>query len=96
VTTSVNGHRGVTQYLLQVEEEDLVRSLSLLIELYGITLELTEPYEGPCPACETDVKGAVECPDCGLSLSVGTPEASRQHPFYAFLESKGLLPNAAP
>jgi len=95
VTTGVSGHRGVTEYLLQVEEADLVRSLSLLIELYGIAPEVTEPYEGPCPACETVVNGEVECPDCGLSLSVGTPESIRRHPFYAFLQSKGVLPNAA-
>lgn len=95
VTTCVSGHRGVTEYLLQVEEEDLVRSLSLLIELYGIAPEVTEPYEGPCPACETVVNGAVECPDCGLSLSVGTPEAVLRHPFYAFLKSKDLLPGVA-
>ena len=96
VTTYVGGARGVTEYLLQVEEEDLVQSLTLLIDHYGIAPEVTEPYEGPCPACETDVKAAVECPDCGLSLSVGTPESIRSHPFYAFLQSKDLLPGVAP
>lgn len=95
VTTGVHRYGGVTEYLLEVEEAELVQSLTLLMDHFGIAPELTEPFEGSCPACETDVKGAVECPDCGLSLSVGTPETSRQHPFYAFLESKGLLPNAA-
>ncbi len=95
VTTHVSGARGVTEYLLQVEEADLVQSLTLLIDHYGIAPEVTEPYEGPCPACETVVNGAVECPDCGLSLSVGTPESIRSHPFYAFLRSKDLLPRVA-
>lgn len=95
VTTQVSGHRGVTEYLLLVEEADLLQSLTLLMDHFGIAPELTEPFEGSCPACESVVAGSVECPECGLSLSVGTPETSRQHPFYAFLESKGLLPGVA-
>lgn len=95
LTTHVTGHRAVTEYLLLVEEADLLQSLTLLMDHFGIAPELTEPFEGSCPACESVVAGSVECPECGLSLSVGTPETSRQHPFYAFLESKGLLPGVA-
>jgi hypothetical protein len=95
VTTHFGGHGGVTEFRLLVEEEDLVQSLTLLMDHFGIAPEVAELYEGLCPACETVVNGAVECPDCGLSLSVGTPESMRRHPFYAFLKSKGVLPNAA-
>ncbi len=96
VTTHFGGQGGVTEFRLLVEEADLVQSLTLLMDHFGISPQVTEPYEGPCPACETDVKGAVECPDCGLSLSVGTPESIRRHPFYAFLQSKDMLPGVAP
>jgi len=92
VTTQVSGYRGVTEYRLLVEEADLLQSLTLLMDHFGIAPELTEPFEGSCPACDTAVAGSVECPECGLSLSLGTPETSKRHPFYAFLESKGLLP----
>lgn len=94
VTTHFGGQGGVTEFRLLVEEADLVQSLTLLMDHFGISPEVTEPYEGLCPACETAINGAVECPDCGLSLSVGTPESIRRHPFYAFLQSKGVLPNA--
>lgn len=92
VTTAVSGHRGVTEYLLQIEEEDLPRGLNLLIDCYSIAPEFTEPYEGPCPACETAIRSALECPDCGLSVSVGTPKAVLGHPFYCFLKDRDLLP----
>ena len=90
-TTDISQYGGVTEYLFLVKDEDFLDALSLLMMHFRITGEEDEPFEGPCPACEAEIPGALECPDCGLSLSIKAPETIKKHPFYVFLDENGLL-----
>lgn len=93
VTTSVSKFGGKTEFFLLVEEEHFGHAVELLMNYFGIAPELST-FEGVCPACNTEIKGPAECPDCGLSLSIGIPSQTKEHPFYSFLDENGLLPKA--
>lgn len=90
-TTDISHYGGITEFHLIVKDDDLVDVLSLLMIHFRITDEDDEPFSGTCPACGSDVPGALDCPDCGLSFSIETPESMKRHPFYLFLEANGLL-----
>jgi methionyl-tRNA synthetase len=91
-TTSVSHHGGVTEYLLLVSEDDYEDTIEILMEYFEISVAVAEPFTGECPACGGHIDGMNECPDCGLSLAMGTPPIFLDHPFYKFLERNGLLP----
>ena len=47
-----------------------------------------EPFTGPCPACETEVPDAFECPSCGLGFRTpGDPD----DPLLVFLREHGAF-----
>jgi MoaA/NifB/PqqE/SkfB family radical SAM enzyme len=91
-TSRVSGYGSDMEYLLLVSEDDYENALEILKDYFGISSAVAEPFTGECPACESHISGANECPECGLSLVIGTPPIFLDHPFYKFLESNDLLP----
>ncbi len=96
LTTSVSRYGGVTEYILIVDKEDFDHCIDLLKEYFVINTVPDEPFVGVCPACEARIDGLFECPECGLSMRVGTLSQTKSHPFYGFLRSNGLLPQEEP
>ena len=92
-TVSVSSYGGVTEYFLLVSEDDYEDTIEILMEYFQISVAVAEPFTGKCPACRSHINAMNECPDCGLSLAIGTPPYLLNHPFYKFLERNGLLPN---
>lgn len=93
VTVGASSLGATTEYFLVLNEEDFVDTCALLMDYYGIDNGTTEPFEGPCPACGTQVSNTLDCPECGLHFGFGTPDSIKEHPFYKFLENNALLPS---
>jgi len=91
VTSSVSVYGAATEYIVTVEEDDFEKSVDLLKDHFRIMPILDEPFDGPCPACNSLIRSDSECPECGLSLMLGTPSGVKDHPFYRFLQRHGML-----
>lgn len=85
-TTGISSYGASTEYHLLVKDENYADVIAILCDYFAIQPACDEGYRGDCPACQAPVDNALACPGCGLSLALGTPDATKRHRFYQYLE----------
>ncbi|MFA6172618.1 MAG: hypothetical protein WC334_04125 [Kiritimatiellales bacterium] len=78
--------RGYVGFLFSVPDDRLADAVQVIKSYYGFLDAPAEAVSGTCPACGATVNNALECPDCGLTLSFDPRDSMRNHPFTVFLE----------
>jgi len=81
-----------TQYVYRVPEQSFMKAAGLIKEHLVSTAASASSggYNGPCPACGTEVRNGRECPDCGLTLVVDYMEGLEGHPFFKYLGDNNI------